>query len=151
MDISIAKTEQPGWSGGIKRVILTECIEYDADVSVGDKCGKYHDRSPMQHNITASALACVGVGCEYGTGIVKSYTEEPESKTPSGSMESATSKNKAQENSNNVTYIPEAEGLKTQNSHEDSNSHSSGNKRGLRIYMMFLFFTIPYPHFLCIY
>ena len=150
VDISIAKTEQPGWSEGIKRVVLTECIEYDTEVSVGDKCGTYRARPPIQHNITALALSCEGVGCEYGTGIVKSYTEEPESKTPSGSMESATSRNKGPENSHNVPYIPEAEGLKTQNSHEDNNSHNSGNKRGLRIYIMFLFFTIPYPHFLCI-
>ena len=151
LDISTAKTEAPGWSEGIKRVILTECIAYDAEVSVGDKCGTYRARPPIQHNITALALSCEGVGCEYGTGIVKSYTEEPESKTPSGSKESATSRNKGQENSNNVAYIPVAEGLKTKNSLEDNNSHNSGNKRGLVIYMMFLFFTIPYPHFLCIY
>ena len=151
LDISTAKTVEPGWSGGIKRVILTECIAYDADVSVSDKCETYHARPPIQHNIAASALSCVGVGCEYGTETVKSFTEEPESKTLSSSMESATSENQGQENSTIVTYIPEAVSLETKNSHEDDNLHSRGNKRGLGIYMMFLFFTMLYLHFLCIY
>lgn len=132
-------------------MILTECVAYDADVCVSDKCGTYHARPSVQHNITASALSCVGVGCEYGTDTAKSYTEEPERKTPSSSIESATSKNKGQENSNIVTYIPEAEGLKTKNSHEDDNLHNRGNKRGPGIYLMFLFLSIRYPHFLCIY
>ena len=65
-------------------------------------------------------------------------------------METTTNKNNGQENSIDVTYIPEAESLKTKNSHEDNNLHNCGNKGGLVIYMMFLFFTILYPHFLCI-
>ena len=151
VDISTAKTEEPGWSAGIKRVILTECVTYDADVCVSEKCGTHHARSPLQHNITASALSCVGVGCEYGTDTVKPYTEEPETERPSSSMESTTSKIKGQENSNIVTYVPEAEGLKTKTSHEDDNLHNRANKRGLGIYMMFLFFTMLYLHFLCMY
>ena len=140
VDISTAKTEEPGWSAGIKRVILTECVTYDADVCVSEKCGTHHARSPLQHNITASALSCVGVGCEYGTDTVKPYTEEPETERPSSSMESTTSKIKGQENSNIVTYVPEAKGLKTKTSHEDDNLHNRANKRGLGIYMMFFIF-----------